>query len=205
MFNGYFNKKSECLAGFTGKKLRQRPMDTGVTTLGICLRNETVDRSLRRFLQAIDYRGIVDVGCRYDARDGKYKLLDVNPRIGCTFRLFVDPFGMDVVRACYLDLTGQPVHAAPACEGRKWVVENRDVAELPAHFKARKLTVREWLRSLRGVRETAWFDWPDPIPFFAMVAESAWAFVRERIFQSRFRRLPTKTSVSPRPTAPENS
>ena len=40
------------------------------------------------FMQAIGYHGILDIGYRRDQRDGSYKVLDVNPRIGCTFRLF---------------------------------------------------------------------------------------------------------------------
>src|SRR5579872_368657 len=168
MFNGYFNQKSECLAGFTGRKLRQRPAYTGMTSLGICLKNETVDQSIRTFLGSLNYRGMVDLGCRYDERDGQYKLLDVNPRVGCTFRLFVDRAGMDVVRACYLDLTGQRVEAGDAEEGRKWLVENQDLMVLPQYLRDGKLTAGEWLRSLRGVRETAWFTWLDLSPFWAV-------------------------------------
>lgn len=203
MFNGYFNRHSECLVGFTGRKLRQRPMDTGVTTLGVCLQNETVDRQMRRLLQSVAYRGIVDLGCRYDYRDGQYKLLDVNPRIGCTFRLFVDPRGMDVVRACYLDLTGQPVVAEPACEGRKWLVENRDLLELPAHLKSGKLTIAGWLRSLRGVREIAWFNWRDPVPFFAMLAGVAGSFLRKKTARLELRHA-AANSTPRRSPASEN-
>ena len=180
MFNGYFNEKSECLAGFMGRKLRQRPVATGITTLGICLQNTAAEHPLRALLSSLGYRGIVDIGCRFDARDGQYKLLDVNPRIGCTFRLFVDPNGIDVVRACYLDLTGQAVRAEPACEGRKWLVENLDLITLPDHLKQRKLTFGQWLRSLRGVRETAWFDWSDLSPFWAMCLSALRFFWSER-------------------------
>src|SRR5216683_4807846 len=109
IFNGYFNRKSECLIGFTGKKIRQCPVHTGSTSLGICLANEEVENTTKRFMKSIGYRGILDIGYRYDARDGTFKVLDVNPRIGATFRLFVDANGMDVVRALYLDLTEQPV------------------------------------------------------------------------------------------------
>src|SRR6266576_1708707 len=168
MFNGYFNEKSECLAGFMGRKLRQRPVATGITTLGICLQNTAAEHPLRALLSSLGYRGIVDIGCRFDARDGQYKLLDVKPRIGCTFRLFVDPNGRDVVRACYLDLTVQRVEAEAAQEGRKWLVENQDLMVLPRYLKDGELTVGDWLRSLRGVRETAWFDWLDVAPFWAV-------------------------------------
>jgi len=188
MFNGYFNEKSECLAGFTGRKLRQRPLATGITTLGICVQNAAAECPIRELLSTLGYRGIVDIGCRFDARDGEYKVLDVNPRIGCTFRLFVDPNGMDVVRACYLDLTGQAVQAEPASEERKWLVENLDLITLPDHLKQRKLTFRQWLRSLRGVRETAWFDWSDLSPFWAMCLSVLLSWWPERFKSHRARR-----------------
>ena len=196
MFNGYFNERSECLAGFMGRKLRQRPVATGITILGICEQNTAAERPIRALLSSLGYRGIVDIGCRFDARDGEYKLLDVNPRIGCTFRLFVDPNGMDVVRACYLDLTGQAFRAEPACEGRKWLVENLDLITLPDHLKQRKLTFGQWLRSLRGVRETAWFDWSDLSPFWAMCL----SLVRSR-WSERFKRRPRRPDLAQAPAA----
>ncbi len=109
MFDGYFDRNSRCLFGVTGKKIRRFPVNTGVTSLGVCLRNKTVERTTAEFMKAIGYQGILDIGYRLDQRDGQYKVLDVNPRIGCTFRLFAAANGMDVARALYLDLTGQPV------------------------------------------------------------------------------------------------
>src|SRR4029450_5880410 len=50
MFNGYFNAASDCLVGFTGRKLRQCPVYTGPTCLGVCLPNAQVDESTRRFM-----------------------------------------------------------------------------------------------------------------------------------------------------------
>jgi len=88
MFNGYFNDRSECLVAFARKFARTR-FYRGVTSLGICLKNDIVEETTKKFMKAIGYKGILDIGYRYDARDGKYKLLDVNPRIGATFRLFV--------------------------------------------------------------------------------------------------------------------
>ena len=83
--------RSDCLFGFTGRKLRQSPPYTGMTSLGVCLPNPDVAQTTTRFTKEIGYRGVLDIGYRYDARDGRYKLLDVNPRLGATFRLFVDP------------------------------------------------------------------------------------------------------------------
>jgi predicted ATP-grasp superfamily ATP-dependent carboligase len=144
-----------------------------MTSLGLLVRNHEVDAMTRRFLSAIGYRGIVDLGYRYDARDGRYKLLDVNPRIGATFRLFVDRNGLDVARALYRDLTGQPVEPVEPVAGRKWLVENYDVASSLRYARDRRLTARGWAGSFRGVEETAWFAKDDVVPFVRMVGDAA--------------------------------
>ena len=129
---------------------------------------EAIEKTTREFMKAIGYQGILDIGYRYDSRDGLYKLLDVNPRIGCTFRLFVADNGMDVARALYLDLTGQPVAPAAAREGRKWIVEDLDALSSLRYVLDRKLTLKQWITSFRGIQETAFLALDDPLPFLAM-------------------------------------
>jgi D-aspartate ligase len=168
MFNGYFDGNSDSLIGVTGKKIRQCPIHTGSTSLGICLANPQVEQSTRRFMKAVGYRGILDIGYRYDARDGLYKVLDVNPRIGATFRLFVGADGLDVARALYLDLTGQPVANSLAVEGRKWIVEDMDLVSSYRYFREGGLTIWGWLKSLRGIDEAAYLSVRDPLPILFM-------------------------------------
>lgn len=168
MFNGYFNDRSECLFGATGQKLRQFPPHRGCTSLGICVRNEMVEKQTTQLMKAVAYRGPLDVGYRFDARDGQYKLLDVNPRIGSTFRLFVAQNQLDVVRALYLDLTGQTVPRTEACEGRKWFVESNDVLSSWTHLRERQLSVGGWVRSVRDVHEGVWLDADDLRPLAAL-------------------------------------
>lgn len=174
MLDGYFGADSTCLAAYTGRKLRQHPTDTGMTSLGVCEHNPAVIETTERLMRRIGYRGIVDMGYRYDARDGRYKLLDVNPRIGSTFRLFVDAAGTDVLRTLYLDMTGQPPPArAPVREGRRWLVEHHDLAEAAAAVRRGDMSVGAWLASLRRVREVAWFSPGDPLPAAALAVAFA--------------------------------
>ena len=172
MFNGYFDEGSECLFGITGQKLRQYPPYIGQTSLGYCSENPAVHELTRRFMKALGYTGILDIGFRYDARDGRYKLLDVNPRVGSAFRLFVGQNELDVVRALYLNLTGQQVPVDTARERRKWVVENYDLVASAKYYRDRALRPRDWIRSFRGLQEAAWFAWDDPMPFAAMCIHS---------------------------------
>ena len=173
MFNGYFDEESRCVFGLTGKKIRQgyRPY-TGMTSLGMCVTNHTVARQTKDFMKAIGYQGILDIGYKCDVRTGQYKLLDANPRIGATFRLFVDTCGLDVARVLYRDLTGQPVSPGMPREGRKRVVEDYDVASALMLYRDGNLGVREWIRSFQGVQETCWLARDDPAPFFAMAQRS---------------------------------
>lgn len=178
MFNGYFNAQSDCLVCFTGKKIRQCPVHTGSTSLGICLRNQTVEEITSRFMKAIGYRGILDIGYRYDARDKQYKVLDANPRIGATFRLFVGENGVDVARALYLDMTNQEVVPSPAKEGRKWVVEDLDLVSSYRYFREGSMGLAEWARSFRGVEEAAFICRDDPFPVAAMLTSRSAEWVR---------------------------
>lgn len=164
MCNGYFGPNRERDVVFPGKKLRQ-VSSTGIASLAICLPNETVEAQTRSFMQGIGYRGCVGIGYRFDSRDGLYKLLDVNARVSGVFRLFAGSNDMDVVRICYLDLTDQSPPPTGLRPGRKWMLED-DVPTAFGAIRDGSLTVRQWLRSIRGVRESHWFAPDDPLPLF---------------------------------------
>jgi len=159
----------------------------GVTTLGVCLHNPTVEALTFQLVEATGYTGILDIGYRYDARDDTYKLLDVNPRLGATFRLFEGTGELDVVRAAYLHLTGQAVPSSGIREGRKWVVEVSDLASSWQCWRDGGLTVRDWLSSYRRVQEGAWFARDDPGPFLRMCGK-----LLTRAFRHLLRRLPVR-------------
>jgi predicted ATP-grasp superfamily ATP-dependent carboligase len=189
MFNGYFNERSECIAGFTGKKIRQAPIHKGQTSLGVCLANEMVFDMTKRFMKQLGYHGILDIGYRFDARDGKYKVLDVNPRIGATFRLFVDQAGWDVMRIMYLHMTGQSVPTIRAREGRKWLVEFADMKSSYRYFMEGGLNVRDWARSFKQVEEGAYFAIDDLVPFLLKLHETM-----STIFQWILRKIVRRVS-----------
>ena len=168
-FHGYCDARSSCLVSFTGVKLRSYPPYAGATSLGRCQDNETLRGQAERLLEAIGYRGIVDLDYRLDLRDGEYKLLDFNPRVGAQFRIFEDAAGVDVVRALHLDLTGREVHRRPQRDGRVFVVEQSDLLASLGYHRAGDLSLRSWLSSLwGGRRELAWFARDDPAPFLLM-------------------------------------
>jgi D-aspartate ligase len=175
MFNGYFDAESNCLFGLTAKMIRQYRPYAGRTSLGVCAANDTVASQTKEFMRAVSYRGALDIGFKYSERTGQYRIIDVNPRIGATFRLLVDTSGMDVARALYLDLTNQPVVPGTLRQGRRWVVEDLDIFASPTYCRNEKLSVWDWLCSYRGVEEAMWFASDDLVPFIAM----GWRLIRQ--------------------------
>lgn len=194
-FHGYCDDASHCVVGFTGRKLRSYPAHAGPTSLGSWEPNEELARQAQELFRAISYRGIMDLDYRLDRRDGRYKLLDFNPRVGAQFRLFEDDQGIDVVRAMHLDLTGRAVPAGRPRPGRRFVVENHDLLASLAYRRRGELTVGEWGRSLAGVREAAWFA-PDDLRPFLMVG--ARAVLRRALARRRPRPPGAGRAVTPR-------
>jgi predicted ATP-grasp superfamily ATP-dependent carboligase len=215
IFHGYSNPESNCLVSFTGRKLRSWPPFAGITTLGVSVLNEPLRQQTVKLVNAVGYAGIMDIDYRLDKRDGQYKLLDFNPRIGANFRMFEDRGGLDVVRALHLDLTERCIRPLPAVEGRTFIVESFDLFAALVYMRRGGLTLQAWKQSLRGSRGFAWFAWRDPIPFLTMwvwlalqtmehAVQRLWAGIRQRTGQGRISQQATTGghSIPPRSDPP---
>ncbi|MFD0274852.1 ATP-grasp domain-containing protein [Kitasatospora sp. NPDC127111] len=156
---------------FTGHKLRSWPPGAGAASRASALPNPVVADLAAGLCRSIGYTGIADLDWRFDHRDGHYKLVDFNPRVGSQFRLFETVQGLDVVRALYLDLTGGHLPDGPQRHGRTFVLGQLDVPSA---------AVTAWrLRRLppavlpRPGLERAWFSRDDPAPAAALAVRFA--------------------------------
>jgi D-aspartate ligase len=68
--------------------------------------DEVVEQGLA-LLRGIGFRGLSQVEFKRDARDGRYKLMEINPRLWQWHGLAAAA-GVDLTRIAYLDLIGQP-------------------------------------------------------------------------------------------------
>jgi D-aspartate ligase len=173
-FHGYASAADVCRPACTGVKDRSYPAQAGLTSFGRCVPNTALRGSVTGLLRRLGYRGIADLDLRLDERDGQYKLLDFNPRLGAQFRLFTGPGGLDVVRAAYLDLTGQPVTGSEPASGRSFMVENYDPLTAISYWRRGEIGLRSWLAATRCVDETAWFARDDLRPFELMCLRMGW-------------------------------
>ncbi|MFF3610416.1 ATP-grasp domain-containing protein [Streptomyces sp. NPDC002580] len=191
-FHGYVDRSGVTHGGGPGRKHRAWPRGAGLTVVGRWTPNPRLQSLVERLTEALGYRGIFDLDFRRDAEDGRYHLLDFNPRPGAQFRLFADGSGLDVVRALHLDLTHRPLPAPAPLPGRTFVVENY------APFGA--------LRPRPAGRELAWHALDDRAPGRALWG--LWArHVASRLTQRAGRPLPgpaagARAVASPRVSGP---
>jgi D-aspartate ligase len=184
-FHGYCDAASVCSPAFTGVKDRSYPAHTGLTSLGHAAANDGLRGQVTALMARLRYRGIADLDFRRDERDGQYKLLDFNPRLGAQFRLFRDTAGLDVVVAAYLDLTGQRATAAGQVDKRSFLVENYDPLGAVRYWREGELGLASWLGSLRRADELAWFARDDLRPFGLMCVRMGWRAVSRRFTRDR--------------------
>ena len=201
-FHVYVGRDGQCRPACTGVKERSYPAHAGLTSFGRCLPNEALRDSVTALLGRLGYRGIADLDLRLDDRDGQYKLLDFNPRLGAQFRLFTGPDGLDVVRAAYLDLTGQPVTGAAPESGRSFMVESYDPLAAISYWRRGEISLRSWLAGARRVDETAWFARDDLRPFELMCIRMGWRALTRPIAADGRARVPRDQAEADGPPGP---
>jgi len=161
-----FTSDSRPAGTFTGRKIRQFPPGFGVTVMAVGEDNPEFKKMCTDFLREIDFCGLCDVEFKRDSRTGELKIMEINPRVGRWYGV-VESCGLNLPLTAYLDLTGQSLpEGAIQKPGRRWVHLFRDFLSSVFYIRGGKLTVREWLATLRGQKKWAIYASDDPMPFF---------------------------------------
>ncbi|HEX9379390.1 MAG TPA: hypothetical protein VF872_07345 [Gaiellaceae bacterium] len=107
---------------FSGRKLRQTPPGIGTCRVGEAVWvQDAVDAALR-LLEGFGYFGLSQVEFKRDPRDGKFKLMEINPRLWQWHGLAA-ACGIDLPRIAYADLVGEPSPTATMNgEGKRWAI-----------------------------------------------------------------------------------
>jgi predicted ATP-grasp superfamily ATP-dependent carboligase len=105
----YVARDGRPLGVFSGRKLRQTPPGIGTCRVGEAVWvQDAVDAALR-LLDAFDYFGLSQVEFKRDPRDGKFKLMEINPRLWQWHGL-ATACGVDLPRIAHADLAGERPH-----------------------------------------------------------------------------------------------
>jgi predicted ATP-grasp superfamily ATP-dependent carboligase len=118
----YLSQAGEDLGVFVGRKIRQVPEGIGTTRVGESIDAPMVAELGLAFLKGIGCHGLSDVEFKLDPRDGRYKLMEVNPRLGQWHGL-ATAAGVDLPLIAYRDLVGEPVRPArQSVQTKRWAI-----------------------------------------------------------------------------------
>jgi len=184
--NVYIGQSGEPLAVFTLRKIRQYPTEFGVGTVVESLRYpELVDLGLH-FFRGIGYRGIGSIEFKKDDRDGRLKMIELNPRLWQQ-NIHATNCGINFPFIQYLDLTQQnPAPQTEFKEGVRWLDAMADFQSFWSYFRRGQLSPWAWIRSWIGARSFATFAWDDLMPFLK-VNEYGLKYLRAPLYALRHR------------------
>ncbi len=160
-----FFKKGRTLAHLMACRQRQHPHELGRASTYV----RTVEPVIplikeysERFLAAIDYYGLVEVEYKFDKRNERYQLLDVNGRTW-GYHTLGQRAGVDFAYLLFKDQLDE-AFSSPASGVASWM---RLLTDLPAAALAilrGEVSLTRYWQSMREMPEEAVFSWEDPLP-----------------------------------------
>lgn len=159
-----FYKDGRALGSMMARRTRQHPPEFGRSSTYV----ETVDvpqlRALSdRFLQAINYYGLVEMEYKLDLRDGEYKLLDVNGRTWGYHTLGLGA-GVDFPFMLYRDQVGEQVASCSCRAGVKWIRLATDLPTGVIEILGGRQKFWAYVRTVVGFDVESVFSGEDPLP-----------------------------------------
>jgi D-aspartate ligase len=160
-------KNGHAYASIVAQRRRQYPIEFGNASTFVQTTDQPiVEAAGRRFLESIEFDGMAEVEFKFDAKDGKYKILDVNPR-PWGWHALGKAAGMDFPYLLWRQAEGLPVTPVETHHRAAWVREITDVVAI-AKSRNRMSEVKVLLKALCSDKFTsATFSLLDPVPFFA--------------------------------------
>jgi D-aspartate ligase len=166
LIDGFVDRHGTVSAMVARRRLRMDPPRLANTCSDVTIPLAELEGclpALRTLLEAVHYRGIFNVEFKYDARDGRFKIIELNAR---PFWLIahIAKTGADLPWMSYLDAQGLPVPPLERYQvGRYGLYEIPDATAIARAIGSGRRpygpVVKPWL-----VGDKALFSWSDPMP-----------------------------------------
>ena len=161
-----FFKNGEPIAYIMGQRSRQIPMDFGKasTFVELCEIPEIYELGIK-LLKAINYYGLSEVEFKKDSRDGKYKLLEINPRTWKWHSIALKS-GINLPYMLYCNLTEKEINTKNSYKKRvKWIDLYADLYIVISEMLKGKMSFKDYFKSLNGEKIDAVLSFDDLKPF----------------------------------------
>jgi len=160
-------KEGRVRSSLVAQRRRQYPVEFGNNSTFVETTHQpVVEAAGRRFLESIGFDGIAEVEFKFDSRDGKYKILDVNLR-AWGWHALGKAAGIDFPYMLWRQAVGLSVAPVNALRSAAWI---REITDFVSIAKSRNpiAEVKGLLRALYSRKFAfATFSLTDPVPFCA--------------------------------------
>lgn len=173
-----FFKAGKVVTSIVARRTRQHPMDFGhASTFAELVDLPELHEISEKFLSLIDYYGIAEVEFMEDPRDGKFKLIEVNPRVWGWHTLAIAA-GVDFPYLLYQDQLGEKMEIRFPKSNLKWIRLTTDTPTVLLEIIKGKMKIRDYYHSMKGKKEFAIFSLDDPLPFFAEIVMLPYLWIK---------------------------
>jgi predicted ATP-grasp superfamily ATP-dependent carboligase len=191
LLDGFVDRTGTMRALMARRRLRMNPPRLGNTTTALTIpiaEARDAPDSLRTLLADVGYRGAFNVEFKLDDRDGRYKIIEVNPR-PAWFVATLARAGMDLPWMIYRDALELAVPTSPPYRvGRYAVYETPDATSIVRAWTSRERpdgpVIRPWLRG-----DHALFWLRDPWPAVVDISRAVRGRLTKTLGRVRRRRL----------------
>ena len=164
----------EAIASLVARRTRQLPVDFGRSSTFVeTVEDAAVEALARHFLQSLNYTGVAEVEFKYDRRDRRYKLLDVNGRFW-TWVGLGGRAGVDLPYLAWQQAVSQSVSPRHGKSGVAWMHTSRDLLAAWREVRQGTLTIANYLAGFRKPLAFANFALDDPMPALVELPVLAW-------------------------------
>lgn len=164
--DGFRDRKGVIRALFARRRLRMYPPlfgnSSSMKSVAVREVRDAADQ-LTGLLEHVEYRGVFSAEFKQDAKDGKFKLLEINTR-PWWYVEFAARCGVDVCTMAYRDALGQPVESVETYRtGVECVYPYMDYFVCRELLRSGTISLGEWIRSWSGAVQPV-FRRDDPWP-----------------------------------------
>jgi D-aspartate ligase len=189
----YLDRQSRWVAGFGAQKLVQIPEGFGTGCIVQSVNRPELFEPTARLLETMGFTGVAEVEYKWHARDGTYKLIEINPRPWDQHRLG-KACSVDLIYLAYCEHAGLPIPiVGKPAPGHKWIAEDTFFTAALRMAWHRDPKLRSLFRQARGKRLYAIWSARDPLPLIAYLlarfipelvvagVRAAWAALSKRL------------------------
>ena len=176
---GSFFADGEVYGGFVANRIRQKPMDFGIST---CYARSVVNPELEalaiNFLKSINYFGMSEVEFMHDPETNVFRLIEINPR-SWKWHSMANKLDIPLFEMMVRYLEGKTVTKKlnrRADVG--WIERVTDTYVVLGELARRRLAFSEYWRTLKLPKESAVWSWNDPIPAILYILFTPYLFFK---------------------------